>query len=619
MKIKYLIDTFLSPSIAALDWVGRYGGVVKTLYKEVQEKGGKTTIKKFPIACDVTPVDCENQSIFETLIPDDAFKSVVYWEEVSPFTNIGQTQTKKFNERKFKGTARIVVWLNLAKLGITNCKDGALTIPSLEKILTKQGKIQSGVFAGSHLWIIPKQVLQQDINTIFGKYDYPKLKNFFAYPFDFYAIDVDFEMNQCLSNDTTLPISQPVDCYNDLGVSDCDKVKALLTDELLLNCVLPLFDFADTDTQNALSNQQKTDLTNYLCTPCTPIDELTCQQLSENLTPEQLNECLLPLYDFSDSNVTNNLTGQQIIDLQAAFCSPCPPLSSYSCQDLKDGLTDVQKNECLLPDYDFADTAVTDNLTAGQISDLQALYCTPVPPTIQYTMQFDGVNESVNCYDKPAYNFTNLQPFTITSWVKSSNYGGSNQGIMTKRSGAAGGTGWTFFFLSGDLYALLQNGIFYILVRTNGVTFANNVWIHVALTVSGSGVASGVKMYRNGVQLTTVTLQDNLNASISNTSPVIIGSETALAMPFNGNIGYSRLFNIELSGAQVLTDYNSGVMLENSPQVANQVLGWKAGQGALFGSPLADYWLFPDELDNTLIAPFSTNMEYVDRTTDIPT
>lgn len=211
MKVKYIIDTLLSPQIITLDWVGKYGGVVKTLYREVVE-GNKTIIKKLPIACDVSPSDCNNQSIFQELVPDDNFKSVVYWEEVSPLSNMGLTKTNKFNERKFKATARIIVWLNLAKLGIDNCKDGALTIPSLEQILTKKGKISGGMLDGSHIWITPKQILNQDINVVFGKYDYPKLKNFFAYPFDFYAIDVDIELHQCLSNNTVLPILPPIDC-----------------------------------------------------------------------------------------------------------------------------------------------------------------------------------------------------------------------------------------------------------------------------------------------------------------------------------------------------------------------------------------------------------------------
>lgn len=289
------------------------------------------------------------------------------------------------------------------------------------------------------------------------------------------------------------------------------------------------------------------------------------------------------------------------------------------CDALKNNIQGEDDLICLLSLYDFSQTTIQNALTPTQISDLQAAFCTAVTKP-QYSMLFDGLNEGINCYNIAACNFTNLQPFTITSWVKSANYGGSFQGIVTKRSGAAGGTGWTFFFLNGDLYCLLQNGINYINMRTQGVTFTNNTFYHLALTVSGSGTAAGIKFYANGLQLPTFTIQDNLNASISNTAAVMIGNEEALAMPFNGNIGYSRVFNIEFSPAQVVTDYsgNGGKMWEESPEIANQVFGWKAGQSALFGTPLAAYWFFPNELDDMQLAPFSNNMEITDKTTDVP-
>lgn len=40
------------------------------------------------------------------------------------------------------------------------------------------------------------------------------------------------------------------------------------------------------------------------------------------------------------------------------------------CQTLLAALTKSEKNECILPSYNFADTEVTDNLTAQQITDL---------------------------------------------------------------------------------------------------------------------------------------------------------------------------------------------------------------------------------------------------------
>jgi len=45
------------------------------------------------------------------------------------------------------------------------------------------------------------------------------------------------------------------------------------------------------------------------------------------------------------------------------------------CELINDGLSTTQKNTCILPNFDFSDTNVTDNLTAQQQADLITLLC----------------------------------------------------------------------------------------------------------------------------------------------------------------------------------------------------------------------------------------------------
>jgi hypothetical protein len=199
MKIKYLIDTILSPQITALEFADKYAGIVKTINIAVDNQSDTGIIKRYPVACNVQGDDCANIGIYGELVPDDTKKSVIYWELIQPMTNAGYTKTRDFYNKRFKGTARLIVWLNLAKLGIEDCNGAILTLPILEKILTQKGKILTGVYENSLLWIEPKSLVKQDINTIFGNYDYPKLKNYYLYPFDFFAIDVNFTLEQCLN------------------------------------------------------------------------------------------------------------------------------------------------------------------------------------------------------------------------------------------------------------------------------------------------------------------------------------------------------------------------------------------------------------------------------------
>ena len=214
MKIKYLIDTILSPQITALEFADKYAGIVKTINIAVDNQTETGTIKRYPVACNVQGDDCANVGIYGELVPDDTKKSVIYWELIQPMTNTGYTKTKDFFNKRFKGTARLIVWLNLAKLGIDECNGAILTLPILEKILTQKGKLLSGVYENSLLWIEPKSLVKQDINTIFGSYDYPKLKNYYLYPYDFFAIDVNFTLEQCLSKGGTFPILPAADCVN---------------------------------------------------------------------------------------------------------------------------------------------------------------------------------------------------------------------------------------------------------------------------------------------------------------------------------------------------------------------------------------------------------------------
>ena len=214
MKIRYLIDTILSPQITALSFADKYAGIVKTINIAVDNQTETGTVKRYPVACNVVNGDCTNVGLYNELVPDDTKKSVIYWEMIQPMFNAGYTKTNDFFNKRFKGVARLVVWLNLAKLGISECNGAIYAIPILEKILTTRGKIQSGVYENSILRIEPKGLVKQDINTIFGGYDYPKLKNYYLYPFDFFAIDVNFTLEQCLSKGGTFPSGAALDCEN---------------------------------------------------------------------------------------------------------------------------------------------------------------------------------------------------------------------------------------------------------------------------------------------------------------------------------------------------------------------------------------------------------------------
>ena len=215
MKVKYLIDTLIQPNILGLDWVDLYGGMVQTINMQIDSTAEREgPIKRYPVSCDVNKKDCNNIGVLQNLVPNDSRKSIVYWEEVQPMVDRGTTKKGQFFYRNFQGTARIVVWLNLLKLGQTSCRAPIDAVLQVENLISFKGKIQGGVFDESMVRIHPKGMVKHDIQTIFGKYDYNKLKNFYLTPYDYFAIDVNFSLDQCLKKDSALIVNPSIDCLN---------------------------------------------------------------------------------------------------------------------------------------------------------------------------------------------------------------------------------------------------------------------------------------------------------------------------------------------------------------------------------------------------------------------
>jgi len=219
MKIDYLIKELLNPSITALPFIDRYASIVRTVKVKVPNDTDEGIEKRYPVACDVLSPDCESiytNDVYTNLVPDDSKNSVIYWEEIQGLTNTGQQPNGKYKERIMKGKARLVAWLNLGKLGIAECNGGIEAQLLLEDIIQKKGKLQVGPFAGSNYWLQVANEVKQDPDLIFGKYDYPKDLNWYLYPNNFFAIDVNFRLDQCLATSVVFPSDPPLDCPNEI-------------------------------------------------------------------------------------------------------------------------------------------------------------------------------------------------------------------------------------------------------------------------------------------------------------------------------------------------------------------------------------------------------------------
>lgn len=234
-------------------------------------------------------------------------------------------------------------------------------------------------------------------------------------------------------------------------------------------------------------------------------------------------------------------------------------------------------------------------------------------PISQYSMLFDGVNESINCYNNAAYNFTGATSFTISAWVKAVDYSLLNTTICGKRSGAVG---YLFQFSSSNLQVILTaSALLRIVIHSSGVVFTNNTWNHVAFSYNGSTLASGVKLYVNGQPSLVTIITDTLVGTIANTGVLSIGQ--VVGGFWNGNIGHVNIWNIELTAQNILNDYNGGKMRNtNLIEPANLVLSWKSGQSAGYSG--VNWYYQDDSGSNVNPSVISVNMEHTDRVADVP-
>lgn len=166
--------------VNALPFVDKIAGLVKPISTSESSGEGKPPIKKtFPVACNTTHAECLSGKLME-LMPNSKYKSVIYFEDLG--VNITGSDQRYFD---FTSTLKLVCWLNLQKLGKTDCSVSALAIGSIIKSLPAPN------FNSSPYTRIDISMIGQDIktNAIFSKYTYDEqAMQYLMYPFDYFAI-----------------------------------------------------------------------------------------------------------------------------------------------------------------------------------------------------------------------------------------------------------------------------------------------------------------------------------------------------------------------------------------------------------------------------------------------
>lgn len=116
-------------------------------------------------------------------------------------------------------------------------------------------------------------------------------------------------------------------------------------------------------------------------------------------------------------------------------------------------------------------------------------------------------------------------------------------------------------------------------------------WIHLALTYDGSKANTGIKIYLNGSEKTTLSDDSGSYSGMELTAqPFEIGKGPN---SMSGNMDEVSIFNALLDGTDISNIYNSGnpTDLSTHSKVANMIGWWRMGDGATYPT-------IPDETAN---------------------
>jgi hypothetical protein len=218
----------------------------------------------------------------------------------------------------------------------------------------------------------------------------------------------------------------------------------------------------------------------------------------------------------------------------------------------------------MLGDLAFQSSAgvVVDDLTVD--GQLTAAVGKPMPVNGP-TMRFDGSNDYVEFADNDAFTFSDGAsdlPFSVSAWVKPSDNGGA---ILGKQTGGSNGE-WILSVQSDGKVRLM---LFKIGGTSNNIaglttqTLPLNKFSHVTATYDASKLSTGLEVYVNGSLDTGSQTSGGTYTGMGNgAAPVRMGKSSTNGS-FEGEIRDVKLFNKELSAAEVREVYSNGQLPES--------------------------------------------------------
>jgi hypothetical protein len=158
----------------------------------------------------------------------------------------------------------------------------------------------------------------------------------------------------------------------------------------------------------------------------------------------------------------------------------------------------------------------------------------------------------------------NPQNFTISSWVQTSNNTTTQVLVQHANTAAYGAAPYSrSLYIGTDQKFKFTVYTGSTVIANSSTTVANNTWYNITCVSDGGGTSTSLRVYVNGVQEGTAT---NASPPVTENVGWKIGGGNSGGFPdsgpnidnsLRGRISKVRIYNIALTAAQVLQNYNS--------------------------------------------------------------
>lgn len=187
------------------------------------------------------------------------------------------------------------------------------------------------------------------------------------------------------------------------------------------------------------------------------------------------------------------------------------------------------------------------------------------------SVDFQGSDDGFTVADNDDFSFTDGsntdKPFSLSMWIKQDISGTSNtaNGLLIGKCTTSTTKEYKLFLHYGQLMFDIQDNTDTNYKRVTGpaqtVNNPHNTWYHIVATYNGNENHTGMKLYRDGLQLSTSAGQGGTYVGMPNTNSVVaIGHRLDNASyDFDGHMKDICIWkDYELSQAEISAMYNDG-------------------------------------------------------------